>query len=484
MTPIEAAAKAAANTELQDEALKAIASGLGFTSRDIGRELAKAGGELKECVTAWCEYRSVTNSELAREGSKKQVAEICAVIALMDLKDLGRKYLVQCSDTGKPGIPVPETPAPGFTPPVMPKPVKQKAVGAVPPVRAPLPEYPGTPPVDDAAAQKLQLLQELFGGGKSATMTPEDILRITEQVTEAARAKVLEEFGPNGGKPTLIQVIREGPDGKPEPDGQPRVEHSAFPLLAAILKSGVNCALVGPAGSGKTTAAERAAGALGIPFYTVSCNPASLKGDVIGRQDPMSEKFFDGPMVQAMRAGGLCLLDEADKLNPQVMPMVNSATANRWLMLPNGERVDAKESTRFMLAMNTFGTGATDLYASSRQDAATMDRFFMLDVQYDPGLMAAMCGCDVRVKSPDYSLGKGGLLATREHWFHYITSVWAAIEKHSIKHVVSPRACQMGIKLSEQGVGVHWLQEGLIYKGLKPAQRALIMEECKSCKLT
>lgn len=477
MTAIEAAASAAANTALQDEALKAIASGLGFTSRDIGREFAKAGGDLKECVTAWCEYRSVTNSELAREGSKKQVGEICAIMALMGHTALGRAYLEQCRDTGAgDATPIPDVPEAPDAP--APRPPKQKRTPA--PAPAPAPAGLG---LDPETATKLQLIQELFGGGKKeATMSPEDILRITEEVTESARAAVLAEFGPNGGKPTLIQVIKEGPDGQPAP-GKPSVEHSAFPLLMAILKSGVNTALVGPAGSGKTTAAERAADALGIPFTTVSCNPASLKGDVIGRQDPMSEKFFDGPLVQAMKTGGLCLLDEADKLNPQVMPMVNSATANRWLMLPNGERVNALDSTRFMLAMNTFGTGATDLYASARQDAATMDRFFMLHVEYDPGLMAAMTGCDVRVKSPDYSLNKGGLLGSREMWFHYITSVWAAIEKHKIKHVVSPRACQMGIKLAEQGVGLHWLQEGLVFKGLKEAQVNLIKEETKTCKL-
>jgi hypothetical protein len=468
MTFTEAVAKAIIDKGQQGESMARVASGLGLTARQIGAEFVKAGGDLKSCVEAWKEATSVTDSELSREASKQQIAEICAVIALSGFAATGRAYLTHCAAAGA----TPDIPAP---PPEWEAAPAQKRKRATP---TPAP----APPMDEAAA-KLQLLQELFGGGKKeATMSPEDILRITEEVTQNARAAVLEEFGPNGGKPTLIQVVREDGEGKPVP-GKPSIEHSAFPLLMAILKSGVNCALVGPAGSGKTTAAERAASALGIPFSTVSCNPASLKGDVIGRQDPMSEKFFDGPMVQAMRTGGLCLLDEADKLNPQVMPMVNSATANRWLMLPNGERVNAADSTRFMLAMNTYGTGATDLYASSRQDAATMDRFFMLDVQYDPGLMAAMCGCDVRVKSPDYSVDKGGLLGSREAWFHLITSVWTALEKHNIKHVVSPRACQMGIKLAEQGVGVHWLLEGLIYKGLKEAQRNLIKEAVSSCKL-
>lgn len=481
MQYIDAVKQAAESQELQDSSLVSIASGLGYSSREIGREFAKAGGDVKRVVDAWCEYRSVTNSELAREGSKKQVSEICAALFITELAMVARSYLKLMKEAGDPGIPIPDEPGdPGIPAPA---PVQRKKRVSTPPPPAPAPAPFPAPPVDEASA-KLQLLQELFGGGnKGATMSPEDILRITEEVTEEARKRVLEEFGPNGGKPTLIQVIREDEEGKPKPDGPPRIEHSVFPLLMAIIKSGVNTALVGPAGSGKTTAAERASDALGVPFYTVSCNPASLKGDVIGRQDPMSEKFFDGPMVQAMRAGGLCLLDEADKLNPQVMPMVNSATANRWLMLPNGERVDAMASTRFMLAMNTYGTGATDLYASSRQDAATMDRFFMLDVQYDPGLMAAMTGCDVRVKSPDYSLDKGGKLGSRENWFHFITSTWAALEKHNIKHVVSPRACQMGIKLAEQGVGIHWLLEGLIFKGLKEAQRNLIKEETKTCRL-
>lgn len=313
----------------------------------------------------------------------------------------------------------------------------------------------------DKSAAAIALLQDIFGAPKGDALSPEEKAALKESI----RAEIIAEFGSGGGAPTRIEVVRPGEE-KPEDAG---LQHAGFPLLLAAISAGVNVAMVGPAGSAKTTAAMNAAKVLRRGFTTISCSPTMTSGQVIGR--PTADGgWVDGPMVQAMRQGNVFLKDEFDKMRADLAPMVNSATANRMIGLPTGENLDAHADTVFIAAMNTFGTGATDLYASQRQDAATMDRYFFIEWVYDPQLEAAMCGLKLRLKGPDYSLDKGGLLGTGEAWMRYILKVRETLEKEHIKHVVSPRATQMGIKLAAAGIGIHWLQHGLVLKGLKPAQ--------------
>jgi len=314
----------------------------------------------------------------------------------------------------------------------------------------------------DKSAAAIALLQDIFGGPKTDALSPEEKAALKEEI----RRDVIAEFGSNGGHPTRIEIVRSGEDKPPEDAG---LQHAGFPLLLAAIGAGVNIAMVGPAGSAKTTAAMNAATVLGREFTTISCNPTMTSGQVVGR--PTADGgWVDGPMVTAMRGGHVFLKDEFDKMRADLAPMVNSATANRMIGLPTGTTLHAHPDTVFIAAMNTFGTGATDLYASQKQDAATMDRYFFIEWLYDPQLEAAMCGLKLRVKGPDYSVDKGGLLGTGEAWMRYILKVREVLEKEHIKHVVSPRATLMGLKLAKAGVGIHWLQQGLVLKGLKPQQ--------------
>lgn len=356
------------------------------------------------------------------------------------------------------------------------------------PAPAPAPASAGV----SAADQKLQLLQELLGGGGS-TLSPEEIEALKSEIkAEAlkdAKAEMMEHFGSNGGKVTMIVMSDEKRNPLPDQPKEGEIAHSVTPLLLRVMNAKlddgrpINTALVGPAGTGKTTLAEMSAKALGLGFIPVSCNPVMTPGQLIGSKD-VHGTFHDGPLVGALRKPTLFLGDEWDKMRPDLAPMCNSTLANRKLTLPNQEVVECDEKTRFVIAMNTWGTGATDGYASARQDAATMDRFFYLEIVRDRCLEAAMCGCDLRIKGPNYDPERGGLLRNRENWVRFVWAVEDAVKKHNIQHVVSPRASQMGIALAESGVGLHWIKEGLIYKGLKPNQRKLIADETKEQKLT
>jgi hypothetical protein len=107
-------------------------------------------------------------------------------------------------------------------------------------------------------------------------------------------------------------------------------------------------------------------------------------------------------------------------------------------------------------------------------DAATLDRFFMIDFPVDTGLEAYACGLD-RV-SPRFKLDQGGV-PTVDEWFDHVQRVRAAIEKLEIRHVVSPRASIMGANLIAQEVGKRHLEDGLIWKGLDTATRKKVEQQ-------
>ena len=324
-------------------------------------------------------------------------------------------------------------------------------------------------PAMTAAEAKLQALQDILGLGapKASALSDDEKTALKKEV----RDEVVKEFGSNGGNVCRIEIF----DRKTGEEKDLGIAHCGMPLLMAAVRAGVNVALPGDAGSGKTFAALQVAKALGRDFTAISCNPVMTPGQVIGR--PTADGgFVDGPLVHAMRTGHLFLADEFDKMRGDLAPMFNSTMANRFIGLPSGEMLNAHTDTVFIAAMNTYGTGATDMYASQRQDSATMDRLFFIRWEYDPALEAAMIGIKTRVKGPDYSVDRGGILGTKEAWFRFILKVRELIGKNNIKHVVSPRATLMGVQLAEQGIGIHWLVEGLILKGLKAQQREKIMK--------
>jgi len=394
------------------------------------------------------------------------------------LQSLGINAETVISDfhAGKKDIePIPEEEPMQATPPPMqatPPPIQSTP----PPMQATPPPMQATPPpiqsglgglIDSAIQSAVATAMQANGGGLSQA----DIDRIQATVIDYAQAAILEKYGANGGKATRIEIVQR--DGTPTKDMG--VQHAAFPLVLAAIQAGVNIALVGPAGTGKTTMAEKIADSLGRSFTPFSCGPDTLRSSLIGRPT-VNGDFILGALPLSMQAGGIILLDEADKLNGALAPMLNSALANRYIGLDTGETIRALASWQPIMAMNTFGTGATDLYQSARQDAATMDRMFFIQIDYDNALEASFLGIDTPQQSPDYSLAKGGQLGTKEAWLAYVQAVRVAIDANGIRHVVSPRATLMGLALAGQGIGIHWLLEGLIFKGLKPEQRKKIQD--------
>jgi hypothetical protein len=252
-------------------------------------------------------------------------------------------------------------------------------------------------------------------------------------------------------------------------------QHAQFPLLLLAAANDVPVMLVGPAGSGKTSAAVAASHALGVKFGCLSVNPQTSKSDLFGYKDA-GGTYHSSLFADCYGSGGVFLLDEIDAGNPGVLTGMNATAAGN-VMPTQGGMIARHEQFRLVAAANTFGQGADRQYVGRNQlDAATLDRFFVLEWNIDPGLEAACVGLNRPSETLD--IGRGGIMST-EAWFERVAAVRAAIAAEKVRAVVSPRATILGDRLARAGMGRHWLEEGLLWKGMDTDSRKRVEARCK-----
>jgi hypothetical protein len=240
--------------------------------------------------------------------------------------------------------------------------------------------------------------------------------------------------------------------------------HESFPDLLDWAIDRQPVYLYGPAGSGKSTAGQQVAKALGLPFYLMSFGPASQAHDLLGYRDAGTGTYHASPFYQAYKHGGVCLWDEFDA-SPDVMVIANAALANGHFTFPNAELVSKHADCIIIGAGNTIGLGATDEYVSrQRQDAATRNRFAFMRWDYDEALELGAAGEDQikwvrhvqRLRKAHRSLGASA----------------------SPDLLISPRASIIGARRLRRKPDTSWnmLEEALIWQGCTDDERQKIQQ--------
>lgn len=227
------------------------------------------------------------------------------------------------------------------------------------------------------------------------------------------------------------------------------LQHAQFPTLLQYLEARYPVWLPGPAGSGKTTAAMNAARALSLAFHFNGAVDTEYK--LLGFSDA-GGRFHETPFYRAYKDGGVYLFDEVDASNPQALVAMNAALENGYCVFGNGEMVARHNDMHVIAAANTYGSGATHEYVGrNKLDAATVDRFIMLEWDYDENLERALAGND--------------------EWCRYVQRVRAIVRGHAgIKHVVSPRASIRGARMLAQGIAREQVIRATVRKGLSEDQ--------------
>jgi cobaltochelatase CobS len=309
---------------------------------------------------------------------------------------------------------------------------------------------PKAPALDESAV--LDIVHRHMGATISAATTSATEQARTElaDIVEEARAIV------NGAPRTLRIEMAGRIRNLPASPRHPMFDALLTFVVAGREPGGLPVMIVGPAGSGKTTACQHVAEALALPFYT----NGALTGahELTGYKDAAGQ-YHGTPFRQAFEHGGVYLMDELDRSDPAAVLALNSALANGFMAFPDkAEPVKAHPDFIAIVAANTYGRGADRLYVGANQlDAATLDRFATLSWDYDEALERALAGDDA--------------------WTAYVQAARAAAAKHKIRHVISPRASMGGATVRRTGAAFDMVADAFIWKGLDAEQRARITAE-------
>lgn len=245
-----------------------------------------------------------------------------------------------------------------------------------------------------------------------------------------------------GLEPNRTEIVLKSAEKAPKNVGS---QHKDFTKILQTLKAGVNVAIVGPAGSGKTTAVKHVAEALELKFYSKSVSAQTGSHEFFGYQDA-NGNYVRTLFREAYEFGGVFLLDEFDAGNPNVLASMNQATANGQCAFADG-MINKHEDFIIVMAGNTFGHGATSEYVGRNKiDAATLDRFAFIYFDYDEAF--------------EYQL------ASNKSWCKIVQDLRKKVADKRIKTIISPRATFDGSKLLSVGMDIETVKQLLIYKGL------------------
>ncbi len=144
--------------------------------------------------------------------------------------------------------------------------------------------------------------------------------------------------------------------------------------------------LKGPTGCGKTRFMEHMAWRLKRPLITVSCHDDLTASDLVGRFLIRGGEtvWVDGPLSRAVRAGGICYLDEIVEARKDTTVVIHPLADDRRVlpMEKLGELLEASDDFCMAISYNPgYQSVLKDLKQSTRQ------RFVALNFDYpDAGL--------------------------------------------------------------------------------------------------
>ena len=175
-------------------------------------------------------------------------------------------------------------------------------------------------------------------------------------------------------------------------------------LFEAAYKAKIPVLFKGPTGCGKTRFVEYMSYKLGrpltkvradsgqaeassnghnLPLVTIACHEDLTASDLVGRYLLEGENtvWIDGPLTRAVKAGGICYLDEIVEARKDTTVLIHPLTDHRRI-LPvekKGELLEAADGFLLVLSYNPgYQSALKDLKHSTRQ------RFVAIEFDYPP----------------------------------------------------------------------------------------------------
>lgn len=210
-------------------------------------------------------------------------------------------------------------------------------------------------------------------------------------ITEDAVQKIVMEVISKKALPQFTKRVKPK-KGEPEFD----LVHMRYADAKFWLDMNQSVYLNGPAGSGKTVAAQQLAQSFDNQCLIHSCHGEMTVYDLCGYMDG-NGKYNPTPFYKAWKAGHIILIDEVDKAPGEVNVFLNAATAQGIITFPNGEILKKKDTCHIILTGNTKMAGADATYSTGqRQDASFSNRLVAIDWPYDKHLETMLANQEVK----------------------------------------------------------------------------------------
>src|SRR3989337_2122468 len=190
-------------------------------------------------------------------------------------------------------------------------------------------------------------------------------------------------------------VLREEPFYIPVSDGVELFEAAYARKIPVLLK--------GPTGCGKprfmeymafkvhgpltiiseVTETDETSSSGGLPLVTVACHEDLTASDLVGRYllEGAPTRLIDGPLTRAVKAGGICYLDEIVEARKDTTVLIHPLTDHRRVLPIEklGQIVEARDGFLLVISYNPgYQSALKDLKQSTRQ------RFMAIEFNYPP----------------------------------------------------------------------------------------------------
>jgi len=302
----------------------------------------------------------------------------------------------------------------------------------------PVSPTPSKPDVNNVAASLVELL--------ASSVKPEDIAamvdaRLDNRLDMATFksdmvdtvSSIISEAKRELMKPTELRVTRTD-----ETVVTIEKAHNMLPKLIKAVSAGLQVLMVGPMGTGKSTLAANVAEALGRDFAMMSVGPQTSEAKILG-YITADGNYVPSLFRKIYEHGGIWLFDELDAAHPGVMTIINAALSNGHAAFPDG-MVTRHPDTVIIAAANTYGRGPDRMYVGRQAlDAATLDRFAVMEIGVDEPLEASLA----------YATGLD--ISAADRVIRYVRALRKSAENQKMALGFSPRATVAACTLLAQG---------------------------------
>lgn len=190
---------------------------------------------------------------------------------------------------------------------------------------------------------------------------------------------------------TSVQSIRNSEIFVPAKD-QYYVPWGNFKDVENIIRSNMfyPVYITGLSGNGKTLMVEQGCARANREYIRVQITPETDEDDLIGgfRLVNGETVFSEGPVIKAMKAGAILLIDELDRGSNKIMCLQGVLEGKPILIKKTGEIVEPAEGFNVIATANTKGKGSDDgrFIAATIIDEAFLERFTITMEQPYPSL--------------------------------------------------------------------------------------------------